>query len=225
MKQFISTVFVLLRKDLLIDFRRKDLFFSLLIFSLLVIFIFDYILGGASSILLAIVPALFWIAVMLGGVLGMSRAFSLEVQNGAFYGVLLTPVSREAIFLAKVISMVVLMSFMEFILILAMIILFDLWFLHLFYFLSGILLTTIGVATVGVFVAYISGNTTVVEVMMPLLFFPIILPLIVGGVEIMDFALWGGEMIVMYKWLGFVLVFDMLFITVCSFSFGLIVRE
>jgi len=138
MKRFISTVFILLRKDLLIDYRRKDLFFSLLIFSLLVIFIFDYILGGASSILLAIVPALFWIAVMLGGVLGMSRALSLEVQNGAFYGVLVTPVPREAIFLAKVISMVVLMSFMEFILILAMIVLFDLWFLHLFYFLSGI---------------------------------------------------------------------------------------
>tara|TARA_B100000749_G_scaffold277192_1_gene265693 strand:- start:761 stop:1438 length:678 start_codon:yes stop_codon:yes gene_type:complete len=225
MKQFIFSVFLLLKKDLLIDYRRKDLFFSLLIFSLLVIFIFDYILGGSSSILLSIVPALFWIAVMLGGALGMSRALSLEIQNGAFYGVLVSPVHREAIFLAKVISMVVLMLFMELILVSAMIILFDFWFLNFFHFLSGILLTTIGVATVGVFVAYISGNTTIVEAMMPLLFFPIVLPLIVGGVEIMDFALWGGDIVAMYKWLGFIFVFDMLFLTVCSFSFGLIVRE
>jgi len=225
MKQFISTVFLLFKKDLLIDYRRKDLFFSLLIFSLLVIFIFDYILGGSSSVLLSIVPALFWIAVMLGATLGISRALSLEIQNGAFYGVLLTPVSRESIFLAKVISMVVLMTFMELILILAMVILFDFWFFNIFYFLGGILLTTVGLATVGVFVAYISGNTTVAEVMMPLLFFPIILPLIVGGMEIMDFALWGGDIVAMYKWLGFVFVFDMLFLTVCSFSFGLIVRE
>ena len=122
MKQFISTVFLLFKKDLLIDYRRKDLFFSLLLFSLLVIFIFDYILGGSSSVLLSIVPALFWIAVMLGATLGISRALSLEIQNGAVYGVLLTPVSRESIFLAKVISMVVLMTFMELILILAMVI-------------------------------------------------------------------------------------------------------
>ena len=114
---------------------------------------------------------------------------------------------------------------MELILILAMVILFDFWFFNIFYFLGGILLTTVGLATVGGVVAYISANTTVAEVMMPLLFFPIILPLIVGGMEIMDFALWGGDIVAMYKWLGFVFVFDMLFLTVCSFSFGLIVRE
>jgi len=102
-------------KDLLMEFRTKQMLNSMVIFSLLVIVIFNY---SFSNILFNIdvadiAPGILWIAFTFAGMLGLSRSFSSEMEEGCLDGLKLCPVDPSTIYLGKVVSNLVIMFLIE----------------------------------------------------------------------------------------------------------------
>src|SRR3990172_8109889 len=110
------------RKDLKAEFRTKQMLNSMMIFALLVIVIFSFAFGNEASIFVQginkkvvdlLAPGMLWIAFTFAGMLGLSRSFSGEKEEGCLEGLKLCPADRSAIYNGKVLSNAVLMFLME----------------------------------------------------------------------------------------------------------------
>ena len=183
---------------------------------------FNFGLNRAPGSLAAVAPGLLWVAYAFIGALAMNRAFARELEQGGLDGMLAAPASRDAIFLGKMLGSLVFMLLVEGAL------------LPVFAVMLGlpglspalglvILLATVGFATVGTFFAAIAAQTRSREILLPALFFPVILPVIIAAVEASALALQGGPMTPVWtRWLPLLLVFDALFLIICPWVFGFV---
>ena len=154
----------------------------------------------------------------------MNRAFVREKEQGGLEGLLLTPVSRDAIFLGKVAVSFIFMSVVEFALLPVFAVLLNFSALSLWLMLT-IVLATLGFATVGTLFSVIAVQTRSREIMLPVLFFPIILPVLIGAVEASSQAIGGTASVGLGRWLPLLGVFDALFLVICPWIFSVIVEE
>lgn len=209
-------------KDVRLELRSRDTIVSALVFGLIVVVVFNFGLNRAPGSLTAVAPGLLWVAYAFIGALAMNRAFARELEQGGLDGMLAAPASRDAIFLGKMLGSLVFMLLVEGAL------------LPVFAVMLGlpglspalglvILLATVGFATVGTFFAAIAAQTRSREILLPALFFPVILPVIIAAVEASALALQGGPMTPVWtRWLPLLLVFDALFLIICPWLFGFV---
>ena len=169
-------------KDIQLEVRSKDIIFSVLVFGLLVGIVFNFALNVTPQRIGELAAGILWVAFAFAGTLAMNRAFVREKEQGGLEGLLLTPVSRDAIFLGKVLVSFVFMLIVEAVLlpVFAAMLGFSAFSYSL---LLTILLATLGFATVGTLFSAIAVQTRSREIMLPVLFFPIILPVLIGAVE------------------------------------------
>ena len=116
MTAFLQPILVLLWKDILLEIRSKDLVISVLVLGLLVVIIFNFALNASSQQTAALAPGILWVAYAFAGTLAMNRAFMREKEQGGLEGLLLAPVSRDAIFLGKAMSSFLFMLLVELVL-------------------------------------------------------------------------------------------------------------
>src|SRR5262245_57142229 len=91
---------VIASKDLLLEFRTRERFMSMLVFTILVAVVFEFALDPILS-KQSVGGAMLWVAVLFAGMLGLGRSFALEKEQDAMVGILLTPIDREALFFGK----------------------------------------------------------------------------------------------------------------------------
>ena len=134
-------------KDIVAEVRNKDIVTSILTFAILILVIFNFALRLTPQTILNLAPGILWITFIFSGILGLTRLFVLEQENNTIHGILLSPVSRENIYLSKVISTFIFISASELIIVPLFSILFN---VPLFDFLifGVILLTTIGLSLI-----------------------------------------------------------------------------
>jgi heme exporter protein B len=217
-------VWVLVWKDILLELRSRDLVISVLVFGLVVVVIFNFALSVNAQRATVLAPGIFWVAFSFAGVLAMNRAFVREREQGGLEGLLLTPVSRDSIFLGKAAASFLFMLLVEVILlpIFAALLSFSALSVTL---IATIVLATVGFALVGTLFSAIAVQTRSREIMLPVLFFPVILPVIVGAVEASKQAI-GGEVVVgVGHWLPLLGAFDALFLVICPWVFSFVVEE
>ena len=172
-------------KDLLSEWRSRDRLPAMLVFALLTVVVLRFSQPGAS---LAGnppgAPGLLWVAYVFAAVLGMNRAFALELENEALAGLALAPVDRGWIFLGKAAANLLLLALAQVTTGLFFAILFDVDLLSVAApFLGVALLGAVGLTAAGTLFAGISVRTRYREVMLPLLLFPLLVPLLVGAVQ------------------------------------------
>src|SRR5438105_10395256 len=97
MASVLAEALVIARKDLLLEFRSRTAFLSSLAFTALVLAIFNFARDPTAVSALDLAPGILWITFSFAGLLGLNRAFGLELQNRTLEGLLLSPVSRTAI--------------------------------------------------------------------------------------------------------------------------------
>jgi len=222
----LRTVSIIVWKDVLAEFRTKELFSSMLLFAVLVVVIFSFTFEPGSRAAIESAPGILWVAFTFAGVLGLHRAFSREVENGCLHGLMLTPIDRGLIFVGKMIGNVI------------FIILVELFTLPLFGvlfnvpLLSGIdrlavifLLATIGFAAVGTLFSAIAINTRTREIMLPILLFPVEVPVILAAVNATAAVLNGKAWAAISGWLKILLAFDLIFVLVCYVTFEYVLEE
>ena len=218
----LQTTLTIAWKDVRLELRSRDTIVSALVFGLIVVVVFNFGLNRTPGSLEPVAPGLLWVAYAFIGVLAMNRAFSREMEQGGLDGLLAAPISRDSIFLGKVLSSIVFMLVIEAIL------------LPIFAVMLGlpalspalglvIVLATVGFATVGTFFAGMAAQTRSREILLPVLFFPVVVPVIIAAVEASALVLQGGPMQPVWtRWLPLLLVFDALFLVICSWIFGFI---
>lgn len=224
MKDFLRPLLVLVWKDILLEVRSRELVLSVLIFGLLVAVVFNFALDVTPQRVTALAPGILWVAFAFAATMAMSRAFVREREQGGLEGLLLSPVSRDAIFLGKALTNFLFMLLVELVLLPVFAVLFGFSALS-FTLISTIVLATLGFAVVGTLFSAIAAQTRSREIMLPVLFFPVILPVIIGAVEASTRAIGGETTIGFGRWLPLLAVFDALFLVICTWVFSFVVEE
>lgn len=224
MKTFLGPVATLLWKDVLLELRTKDIVVSVLVFALLVIVIFNFALDPAPGTVALVAPGVLWVSFTFAGVLGLTRSFALEKDRGSLQGLMLAPVGRDVIFFGKMLGNFLFMTVVEIIVFPIFAVLFNLS-LVMPEMIPVAVLATLGIATVGTVFSAMAVNTRSREVMLPLLFFPVVLPAIVAAVEASGVIIRGEGGGDLGRWIPLLAIFDAIFLVVCPVAFNMVVEE
>lgn len=211
-------------KDIRYEVRSRDTTVAVLVFSLLVIVVFNFGVSPNPKNVGLFAPGILWIAFIFGGVLGFTRTFAIEKENNALHGLLLTPVGRDAIYLGKVLSAFTFMLIVEIITFPIFAVIYNLPIASP-EFIPVALLSTLGIAAVGTLFSAMAMKTKAREVMLPLLFLPVIVPVLVAAIEASTPALTGGSWSDAFIWLPMIAVFDVVFLIVCSIAFTYVIQD
>ena len=224
MTGFLAPIAALAWKDILLEIRTRDVVISVLVFGFLVVVVFNFALNVTPELLEDLAPGMLWVAFAFAGVLAMNRAFVTEKERGSLDGLLLTPVSRDSIYLGKMLGTLLFMIVVEVLLLPVFAVLFN---FSAFSpgLIAAILLATLGFATVGTLFSAIAVQTRSREIMLPVLFLPVIVPVIIGAVEASSKSIGGGDDVSVAKWLGLIAVFDAVYLVTCPWLFGIVVEE
>ena len=224
---------LIFRKDFLVEWRSKQIFPTMFVFSLLLLLVFNVAFEFRSDVDSRAVSAVIWITFIFSGLLALGRSFSLEKENNAFAFLLLTPVSRSYIYLGKLLSNVVMILLSE----LFILPLFLLFFLFdakgvslsltgtILPFLGVMVLGTIGFVSLGTFFSSMALNTKLRDMMLPLLVFPLIIPVVITSVGICSSILEGRPPDYYSFSLQVLVSFDIIFILLCSLLFEYLIED
>jgi len=213
-------------KDLLAEFRTKEMLSSMLMFALIVVVIFNFTFDPGSRATKEASPGILWVAFTFAGVLGLYRSLVHEVERGCLQGLILAPVEYGLIFLGKAVSNAIFIFLIELPTFLLFSIFFNIDFwqgldkLAVIFFLG-----TIGFAAVGTLLSAISVNTRTREIMLPILLFPIEVPVILSAVNATAGALAGKSWSEISGWLKILAGFDLIFLLVCFVTFEYVLEE
>lgn len=221
---FWRATLAILWKDLLLEVRTKDIITSLVVFAILVVVIFNFAFPPIPRVVALVTPGILWVAFTFAGILGLNRVFVLEKDRGNLEGLMLAPVGRDAIYFGKMLGSFLFMLIVEALILPIFTVLFNvpLWNVE---FLLMMLLATLGFAAVGTVFSAIAINTRSREVMLPVLFFPIVLPVVIGAVQMTGMSLQGDSWSTMFRWLQLVIAFDVIFLVVSSLTFEYVLEE
>jgi heme exporter protein B len=210
---YLADVRTLARKDLLLELRARDTLPAMLLFVVATFVVFHFALPSGSSKLAA--SGLLWVAIVFTALLGLGRAFVPEREQHMFDGLVLAPCDRSAIWVAKSIATLAFLIAAE----VVALPVFALFFHGLrASTIAGVLLADLGICAVGTFVGAMAVATRARDLLMPLLFLPLAIPLVIGGV---------GASVVSDpgRYLAFLGLYDALFALVCWASFEYVVSE
>ena len=224
MKALLWPIATMVWKDIVLEVRSRELVVSVIVFGLLLVVVFNFALRPSPGQAAALAPGILWVCFAFAATLAMNRSFVREQEAGALEGLLLSPVSRDAIFLGKAATSFLFMLMVEAVLLPAYAVL--LHFSALSWTLGAvILLATLGFALIGTLFSAVAAQTRSREIMLPVLFFPIVLPVIVAAVEASTRAIGGETFVGLGRWLPLMAVFDVLFLVICPWVFSFLVEE
>ena len=217
-------LFVMVRKDFLLEVRSKDVVLPVFIFSFLVVVTFNFALESTPNTANLVVPGILWVSVLFGAMVGFGRMFLSESEQGAFQGLLTAPIGRDVIFFGKVISNVLFLILIELILLPILMVLFNVT-LSPLYMLYVSIPALFGISLSGMLFAAISLNMRAKEVMLPILFLPVVVPIILGAVESTYGIMNGNNLHEFSKWIILMVVFDLIYSVLGPVSFTMIVED
>jgi heme exporter protein B len=210
---YLADVAALARKDLRLELRARDTLPAMLLFVLSTLVVFHFVLPGESSELAA--KGVLWVAILFTALLGLARAFVAEREQNVLDGLVLTPADRSAIWLGKALSLLVFLVLAEVVALPA----FAAFFAGLgASTVAAVALADIGICATGTLLAAMAVASRARELLLPLLFLPLAIPIVVGGVGA-SVASDAG------RYLGFLALYDAVFVIVCWASFEYVVTE
>jgi len=221
---YLRAVLAIAWKDLAAELRSRELLSAMLVFSILVLLIFYFALELDVKARGAITAGALWVTFAFAGTLGLNRSMAVEKDRGCLDGLLLAPVARSAIFFGKMISNLVFMLVVEAIVLPVYSLLYNLNLFDLG--LIGVtLLGSLGYIAVGTLLAAMSVQTRTRDVLLPILLFPLVIPVIVAAVKASSGFLLALEISEILPWLNILIVYDVIFVAVAFMVFDYVVEE
>jgi heme exporter protein B len=213
MRRYASDVAVLARKDLVLELRARDTLPAMLLFVVSALVVFHFALPKHSSDLAA--KGLLWVAIVFTALVGLTRAFVAEREQGLIDGLLLAPCDRSAIWLAKSIAVLAFLGVAEVVALPAYAVFFSGigWST-----VAAVALADLGIVAVGTLLAAIAAVSRARELLLPLLFLPLAIPVVVGGVGASVVGSPG-------RYLAFLCLYDAVFAIISWASFEYVVTE
>lgn len=221
---FIKAVFAIAWKDLSAELRSRELLSAMLVFAMLVILIFNFALKLDAKTRITATSGILWVTFTFAGTLGLNRSMAVEKDRGCLDGLLLAPVDRSSIYFGKLISNLFFMFIVEAIVLPLYSILYN---VNLFNpgLLLVIFLGSVGYIAIGTLLAAMAVQTRTRDVMLPILLFPVVIPVVVAAVEASGGFLQGMPISEMMYWINLLLVYDVIFIAIAFMVFDYVVEE
>jgi heme exporter protein B len=213
-------------KDVTVELRARERVNAMLFFAALVLFIFNFAMGPDRERLRDAAPGLLWLAFLFTGMLGLGRSFQAERENECFEELLLTPGDRESLYLGKLAGNLLFMTAAEALIIPLFGVLYnlDIW-AQLPALLLVAVLGSVGFSAIGTLLAAMTAHMRAREVMLPVLLFPLTVPVILGAVRSTEAVLLGQGLGSVTHWLKLLVGFDVVFLVVCPLAFEFVLEE
>ena len=210
---YLADVAALARKDLRLELRARDTLPAMLLFVVSTLVVFHFVLPSGSTELAA--KGVLWVALLFTALLGLTRAFVPEREQGVLDGLVLATADRSAIWLGKALALLAFLAAAELVALPA----FALFFSGIgASTVAAVALADIGICATGTLLAGMAVATRARELLLPLLFLPLAIPIVVGGVgaSVADDP---------GRYLAFLALYDAIFALVCWASFEYVVTE
>ena len=210
-------------KDILIEFRSRQFLGAMLAFTLVTVvtlnFAFDLDRGDRTSD----AAGALWIAFFFAGMLGLGRSIALERDRGTLEGLLLTPVDGGTIFMGKFLATLLSLLFVEVITLPVFAVLYNLPALHPWV-IALTIAGTVGFAGLGTLFSAIASSGRTREVLLPLLLFPLLVPVLLGAVQATAIVFQGDSDGIL-AWFNLLVAFDVIFVTLAYLGFSFVIEE
>jgi len=221
---YLRAIGAIVRKDLTAELRSRELLGGMLVFSLLLILIFNFALELDARARQTVTAGVLWSTFAFAGTLGLNRSMALEVDRGCLDGLLLAPVDRSALFFGKAAGNLVFMMIVETVVLPAYSVLYNVNLL-LPGLLGVVLLGSIGYVVVGTLLSSMAVQARTRDILLPLLLFPVVLPVVVAAVKATGGLLEGVLAEEMRGWINLLIAYDVIFTAVAFMTFDFIVEE
>ena len=222
---YLRKVFAVVAKDVAAELRTREMLISMFVFSLLVILIFNFAFDLRADNQKTLAPGVLWVAIAFAGMLGLSRSFIMEKDRGSMEGLLLTPVDRSAIYLGKMLGNLLFISVVVVIILPIFIVLFNLSAEYLPSLVGVVILGTIGFAGVGTLFSAMAVHTRSREVLLPILLFPVVIPVMLASVKLTAAILDGVPFADVQNWFSLLVGFDLIFLALSFMLFDYVMEE
>lgn len=216
--------FLVAGKDLRVELRSRVGLNQVAPFALVVLVLFGLALGPDRAVLEETAAGLFWVAVLLSTVLAVQRSFALEASDDARDGLRLSGLDPGGIFLGKTLAIVLQLVALELVLALVAAVLFDVHLTGALLLLGTCLAATIGLAALGTLYGVVSVGMRVRETLLPLLFFPVVAPVVLAAVKASREALAGTSSHGL-GWLDLLAVFALCYVAIGTVAFGPLLED
>jgi len=211
-------------KDLAAELRSRELISAMLVFALLVILIFNFSLQLDPKTRQEVTAGVLWVTFAFAGTLGLNRSLAIEKDRGCLDGLLLAPVDRSSIYFGKAVGNLVFMFLVEAIVLPVYSILYN---VNLFNpgLILVIVLGSIGYTAVGTLLASMAVQTRTRDILLPILLFPLVIPVLLSSVKASSGFLDGVPMTEIWSSLNLLVVYDLIFVALAFMFFDYVVEE
>jgi heme exporter protein B len=213
--QSLKTIVAIFVKDLRVEWRNRETLAAMCVFGLLVVFLFNFAFAPGREESLRMLPGLLWVSFAFAGVICFNRSFAVERENACLEGMALAAVDPGLIYLGKMLANLLFLGITECVIVFAASLWYDFSFVpSLKWFALITFLCTTGYVAVGTLFGAVAANTHMREVMLPVLQFPVAVPVLIAGIEASTGALKGDPPSTYLGWIklaaGFAVIFTVL---------------
>ncbi len=223
-KHFLSQIGLIFKKDILTELRTKEVFFSMFIFAVLELLLFNFSFEANSEETLRLASGFLWITFAFAGILGLNRTATLEKENAGLESLSLSPVSSESIFLAKCLTNLFIMLLSQILILPIFSIFFNFSFFQIDKILLILFLGACGFCAVGTLLSTMALYTRLRDILLPILLFPIIAPLFMSCVECTNLIL-KSEFHFTSAWFKLLVAYDIIFLVISLMLFQYVIEE
>ena len=217
-------LFGVLRKDLLIEWRARTRGMALACFAFLLLLLFSFAVGPDTATLSRHAPAYLWLCMLLCSTLLLAASFQVEVEAGALERLILTPVSPPALFYGKALANAAQLAMLATGAMAISVVLFDAPLPQAPLALgAALLLGAGGLAAPGTLYAALTSRIPARQLLLPLLLFPLVVPVLLAAVKATSLALLGDPMGQVGSWLTLLVCFDAVYWSLCGVLFGKVI--
>jgi heme exporter protein B len=227
MSDFVRSVWIVTRKDLLVEARTKEIFFTTVFFALACVLVFAFGFVNEGRALPDAAAGILWIAIAFSGTLALGRAFERERQGETLRALLVAPIDRPALYVGKLLGILILLAAVETLIVPLVALMFQARLFEHAWLMIGLLAAgTVGFATVGTLFAAMLVRARSRDVLLPILLYPITVPVIIAGVRGTAALLQPEADLPMARaWLAMLVFFDVVFVTLALWTFEPVMTE
>lgn len=222
---FATAVWAIVWKDLQIEKHTRQTVSVMVMFSLVMVVMFNFALETELDAARNVATGLLWATILLAGTLGLNRSLSIERENQNIDAILIAPIDRRAIYLAKVISVSIFTLLLEMVLVFVFIMFFDKPFWRPVVLLV-LFLGTIGYVAAGVLITSMTMQTRAKEVLLPILLLPLVLPLILPAASAVGESMIAApEASIIRSMVSLVAAYDLAILATGLYTYRLVVES
>jgi heme exporter protein B len=225
--KFFRSVWLVTWKDLLIELRSKEIVFTTLFFAVSCVLVFAFGFVREGRVVTDAAAGILWIAIAFSGTLALGRTFERERQSETLRALMIAPIDRPALYLGKLLGVLILLGAVELIMVPLVGLMFQAALFDRPLLMLGLLgFGTVGFAAVGTLFAAMLVRARSRDVLLPVLLYPITIPVIIAGVRGTAALLQTEPDVAMAQmWLSMLVFFDVVFVTLALWTFEPVMTE